>query len=848
MKLRPILLSLSLILTSLLPVMAQQGGGMTDQQVMQFMYLQNERGASRSDIVSSLIRKGVSIEQIRRIRARYEEQKKGQNTNGARNISGVENNASRMRQNNAQPGKTSRDAGAFAQQRARSKDVNTAGMSKQQRQRYEDERKSAYMDEMTSLLPDSLEKLSIYDDSGELKLGKQVFGRNIFNNKQLSFEPNMNIATPADYRLGPGDVVFIDVYGASQERYQCTVSPEGVIDIDNYGPVSVDGLTVAQANARLKATLGSRFSGSNVRLTVGQTRTITVDVMGEVNVPGTYTLSAFATVFNALYMAGGVNDIGTLRNIKIYRKKKLISTCDIYAYILDGDMKGNVRLQPGDVIIVGPYDCLVNVTGKVKRPMYYEMKSHESVGTLIKYAGGFTGDAYTKNLHLVRKKGGEMSVYTIDEFERNKFQLADGDSVSVDSTLNRFRNMVEIKGAVMRPGMYQMDGNVTTVRQLIEEAGGLREDAVTTHATMHRRKADRSLEVVRIDPQGILDHKVADVSLKNEDVLFIPSTQLAEGMKILTIGGEVQYPGTYEYADNTTLEDLVLQAGGLKDAASMMKVDVSRRIRDKKALQAGSQISQSFSFSLQNGFVIEGEPGFVLQPYDEVYVRRSPGYIEQQHVSVSGEITFAGTYALSSKGMRLSDLVKAAGGLTGEAYAEGAHLERTLTPEEKLKQQSMLQMVSMGDKTDSLNIVRLQDQESQSVGINLKEALANPGSNRYDIVLRDGDRLVIPQYNNTVSINGQVNYPNTVGYVDKARLSYYIDQAGGFGQRAKTRRVFAINMNGTVTRIRSSKDITPGCTILVPSKEKRRGVNLSEILALGSMTATLGMVVATLVK
>lgn len=300
----------------------------------------------------------------------------------------------------------------------------------------------------------------------------------------------------------------------------------GVINIENYGPVNVDGLTVNQANQRLKSTLGKRYAGSNIRLTVGQTKTITVNVMGEVKVPGTYTLSAFATVFNALYMAGGTNDIGTLRNIKIYRNGHLVSTCDIYDYILNGNMRGNVRLTSGDVIIVEPYECLVNITGKVKRPMYYEMKQKESVGTLIKYAGGFAGDAYQSNIHLVRKAGGEMSVFSIDDFERNSFQLADGDSVAVDSTLQRYRNMVEVKGAVMRPGKYQMDGSITTVRELIEAAGGLAEDAFVNRGFIHRMKDDRTLETVEIDIKGIVNHTIADIALKNEDVFYIPSKRL----------------------------------------------------------------------------------------------------------------------------------------------------------------------------------------------------------------------------------------------------------------------------------------------------------------------------------
>lgn len=818
--------------------------GMTDNQVMQYMIKETERGTPRQEIVTSLIERGVSIEQIRRIKKKYEKQNDG-SVIGARDISGSKGK-NRLRSNNGD--KKEELKGSYQRKQER-KEIDKSSLSEKQRKKLEREEKSEYMDEMDELLPDSLDQWDFPEDDFYKEKDKEkkikIFGHNIFNNRKLSFEPNMNIATPQDYRLGPGDEVYIDIWGASQERFESTVSPEGTINIESYGPVQVDGLTVAQANQRLRNSLGARYAGSRIKLTVGQTKTITVDVMGEVKVPGTYTLSAFSTVFNALYMAGGINEIGTLRNIKIFRKGRQISTCDVYDYILNGNMKDNVRLSAGDVIVVGPYDCLVNITGKVKRPMYYEMKSKESIGTLIKYAGGFTGDAYQGSINLIRKSGGMLSVYSIDDFERNSFQVADGDSVSVDSTLQRYRNMVEIKGAVNRPGMFQVDGNITTIRQLIEAAGGLTEDAFTARGTIHRRKADRTLEVIAVDIAGIMNHSVADIALKNEDVFFVPSQKLMQEERILTINGEVNYPGEYEFAENTTIEDFILQAGGLKDAASMVKVDISRRMRNQDATRSSSQVAESFSLSLKDGFVIDGTPGFILQPFDEVFVRRSPGYIEQQHVKVEGEIAFAGSYVLTNKGMRLSDLVKAAGGITKEAYALGAHLERTLTPAEKVKQQTLLKFAVSGDSVD---MRKLDLGDTQRVGINLEEALKNPGSNQWDIVLRDGDRLVIPQYNNTVSINGQVMYPNTVAYRDKAKLSYYIEQAGGYGQRAKSKRVFAVNMNGTVTRIRSAKDITPGCTILVPSKQRRKGMSFGEILSLGTMTATLGTVIATLVK
>ena len=821
--------------------------GMSDTQIMEYIVQQNAKGTSRDKIVKQLIERGVTIEQIRKAKEKYEKQQKG-TVPGARNISGAEaDNFTRLRKNNGDKRRNEQTTGRRPQRSDR-ENPDDPTLSERDRTRLQQARTDAYNDELDAFLPDSMgyytndyEQFVEDEEEGKIK----VFGRNIFNNKRLTFEPNMNIATPDDYRLGPGDEVYIDVWGASQQRFECTVSPEGVINIENFGPVQVSGLTVAQTNARLRSTLGARYAGSDVRLTVGQTRTITVDVMGEVKTPGTYTLSAFSTVFHALYMAGGTNDIGTLRNIKVFRNGRQITTCDIYDYILNGNMKGNVRLQPGDVVVVGSYECLVQVTGKVKRPMYYEMKSTESVGTLLRYAGGFTGDAYDQLVRLIRKSGGQLSVFSLDEFERGNFQLADGDSVAVDSTLQRYRNMVEVKGAVFRTGKYQMDGSITTVRQLIEAAGGLCEDAMKTRAVLHRLTDERRLQVVQVDLQGILAHTAPDIALRNEDVLFIPSRSYLIGEQKLSIHGEVVYPGEYDFAENTTLEDFILQAGGLTDAASLVKVDVSRRIRNQLATESSDKIAESYTFKLKDGFVVDGTPGFVLQPYDEVYVRRSPGYVEQQNVEVKGEVAFEGRYALVTKGMRLSDLVKQCGGLTPQSYAPGAHLERKLSPEEQLKQQSMIKLATLGDTTD---VRRLELSDVRVVAINLEKAIANPGSNQWDLVLQEGDVLVVPQYSNTVTINGEVLYPNTVGYDKNKKLSDYINSAGGFTQKARTGKVFAVGMNGSVTKVRSKKDITPGCNIVVPAKMRRRGVSLAEMMSVFTMLATLGTVVATLVK
>lgn len=811
---------------------------MTDEQVMQYVLKESQKGTSQSEIVANLMKQGVSIDQIQRLKNKYSKQNDG-SVMGAQDLVG----ASRLRQNKADS-KTQLKGNNMRKGTQNKVDLST--MSEYQRKQYMESQQSQYLDGLGFVLPDSAAMFDEIMNPKEDKNKKKIFGHDIFNKKELSFETDMNIPAPDDYQLGAGDLVFIDVSGASQMSFNGEVSPEGVLFVEGYGPITVGGLTLAQANVQAKKVLGRYFAGSKITLTVGQTKNITVNVMGEVNMPGTYTLSAFASVFHALYMAGGANEIGTLRNIKVYRNNRLVSTVDIYDYILNGKLSGNIRLASNDVIVVGPYESLVQIAGKVKRPMYYEMRPTESVSTLLKYSGGFTGDAYQDQVRLIRTNSGRKEVFSIDEFQMGTFKLADGDSLFVDSVLDRYANMVEVKGAVFRPGMYQVGGNVSTVRQLVEQAGGLSEDAFLARAVMHRRKADRTLEVIQVPIKEIMNHEAPDITLKNEDVLFIPSLQDSQDEKTLSIFGEVYYPGVYSFAENATIEDLVLQAGGLKDAASIVKVDVSRRIRDAKAQEASTVVAETFTLELKDGFVIDGQAGFKLQPFDEVFVRKSPGYVEQKHITIEGEVAFAGTYTLTNKGERLSDLVKMAGGLTPGAYPKGARLIRTLSEAERMKQQSLKKFIV---SKDSAEIKKFDLNTIRYVGINLDKAIENEGSEEWDLVLQDGDRLIIPQYSNTVTINGEVMYPNSVSYMPGKGLDYYINQAGGFSAKARKRKVFAVNMNGTVTRVRKAKDIQPGCEIVVPTKEdKKRAVSLGEILSIGTTAAALGTMISTLVK
>lgn len=813
--------------------------GMTDNQIMDYVIEQNAKGASRQQIVTQLMQRGVTIDQLRRIQKKYQKQIKN-GALGAEDITaGSQATKSRMREANGEQreDQVKRDKQNASQFRIKD------GKRQNQKHTYDNtDREYVEMDEAIDfMMPDSLRYYSDKDKTGKRK----IFGHDVFNNKNLTFESSMNLATPQSYVLGPGDAVNVDIWGASQESVTEVVTPDGTITIEGVGVIKLGGLSVSQAKAKLKRVLGPRYQGSNIELTLGQTRTITISVMGEVKVPGTYTMSAFATVYNALYMAGGPNDIGTLRNVKVYRKGKLLSSVDVYDFLLNGKLSGDVRLQDNDVITVSPYEALVNITGKVKRPMFYEMKKTESAATLLRYAGGFTGDAYTKAIRVNRKAGAGYSVFSIGEFDMSSFKLMDEDSVSVDSTLNRYQNMVEIRGAVFRPGMYQVGGEINTVKALVEAAAGLTEGAISQHAVMHRIKADRTLEMMSLDLRGILEGSVPDVPLKNEDVIYVANRQERDEKKTVTINGEVQYPGVYRFADNETIEDLIIQAGGPTESASLVKVDVARRITNPNATEAGENIAQNFSFKLNPDFTIADQPDFTLQPFDEVYVRRSPEYYEQQNITIEGEIQFQGIYALSSKNQRLSEIIKQAGGLTKRAYPEGTKLLRQMTQEERDMMETVLRTAQRNSGKDTIDVKKLLTNATYPVGIELEKALKYPGTED-DPILREGDRIVVPQYDGTIKINGEVLYPNTVYFKDGKNADYYIDLAGGATSTAKKSKTIIIYMNGMVARADRKHKPRPGCQIVVPTKKQRRGLGLQEWLSIGTSTASLGTMIATI--
>ena len=804
--------------------------GMSDAQVMRYIQREVKAGTSQSQIAVKLMQRGVDMKQLQRVRQQVTASQ-GTSASASGTSAGSASGNSRLRRSNGSVMVDAQGNPLYSQ---------TNGFAMGAAGEIEDiaSRPNVY-------LPDSM---------STMVNGKHVFGRDIFNRRMLTFEPNMNIATPANYVVGAGDRVIIDVYGASQKSEQLEVSPDGTITVEGFGPIHLAGLTVSAANEKIKQELGQRYKSSNIRMTVGQTRTISVNVMGEVTAPGTYTLSAFATVFHAIYMAGGVTGVGTLRSIKVYRGGRQLTVVDVYDYILNGKLAGNVRLADNDVIVVGPYDCLVDISGQVKRPMAYEMRKGESLATLLKYAGGFTSKAYKKGIQVNRVSGEQYSAYNVQEFDISSFKLMDGDSVTVDSILERYANTVQIKGAVFHPGMFDLGGTNNTVRSLIESAGGLTEDAFTAHAVLHRMKPDRVRKVLSVDIEGIMAGTIADMPLENEDILFIPFRNETLNERTLTIHGEVQMPGIYEYAEDETVEDFILQAGGLTDAASTARVDVSRRISDPGATQASDEIANMYSFVVKNGMVVDGDRSFTLEPYDEVYVRRSPAYQPQRNVLIEGEVLFPGNYALTTKNQRISELVKAAGGVTDQAYVRGARIERVMTEDEKFRNRQVLDLVRQKGQNAGLDKV-MQDEEAAdydinqardsvendtvrySVGIELDKALANPGSD-YDVTLKEGDRLIVPEYNGTVKINGNVMYPNTVAYSDGKRYKWYVNQAGGFGSRAKKSRTFVVYQNGTVSKAKKAR-IEPGCEIIVPSKTTTPTEVIGQIGAVGTSMATL---------
>lgn len=704
-----------------------------------------------------------------------------------------------------------------------------------------------------SLTVDKQEYVDLRMKADKENTKANVFGREIFNSKNLTFAPSMSIATPTNYILSAGDEVIVNLWGAAEATYNLTVSPEGNINIPNVGLINVAGITVGQAEGQIKNKLVSSVAGLSdgtvhIKITLGDIRSIKVNIVGEALTPGTYTLPSLATLFNALYSAGGVSNIGSLRNIKLYREGKEIATLDVYDYLLRGKMEVDMPLKDGDMIVVAPYENIVEVTGKVRRPRLYEMKRSENLGDLISYAGDFAGDAYTENISLARRSGGrQFSIYTVTKPEFRGFTLADRDSVAVGQILETYSNKVSIEGAVWREGNFELSDKIKTVGDLLRLAEGLRDDAFAGRSQIVRTKADKTLEIISINAGKILMGTAPDIALQNLDHIIVTSVNDMKEAQTISVKGEVNDPRTLPYAANMTLEDLIVLSKGLRESASKARIEVARRIKNPSSREASSERAKLFTFTIPEDLSLSDEiSSFTLEPFDEIYIRRSPGYSTQQNIFVTGEVTFAGEYTLSSSVNRLTDLVMMAGGLTPEAYVKGASLERRATLFDLQREKSLQTLTAKNKaKGDSVQVQQLNVGDYYPVGIDLQAAMADPGCT-FNLVLKEGDRLVVPTYNNVVKISGAVYFPVATTFTPGFNKADYIAAAGGYTIDAR-RRSFIIYMNGTVSA-KSSAKIEPGCEIVVPSRQRAEPMGAQGWISLGSSVVSMAAMIVSLLR
>lgn len=822
---------------AMIAIAAMAQSSMTDQQVLDYVKRGLSQGKSQKIIMQELVTRGVDRAQAQRVRRLYEKEMAG----GQQEDQDVTSSASDDRSHSTK--KSDKARTTDKKRKADKEDVSST-----KRSRLSDEYEEEGVDYLDEEYDDDYAELyadPILDKSNE------IYGHNIFLNKKLSFAPSASMPTPVNYVLGAGDEVIVDIYGANQSTIRSVITPEGYINVEVLGPVYLSGKTISEANAYLKKRLSSIYEGlaneeeTEIQLSLGQIRSIQVTIMGEVPNPGTFMVNSLSTVFHAMFTAGGVSDIGTVRAIKLIRKNKTVASVDVYDLLTTGSRKSDVRLEEGDIILVDPYTQLVKLNGQVKRPMKFEMKPGETVSDLLKYAGGFDQSSYTGSVSVVRQSGHNYVVRTVNSSEFSSFALEDGDEVEVLKMEARFENKISVTGAVKLPGVYEL-GEVKTVKQLIEKAGGLQPEAFTDRVVIHREREDKTLETKGVNLSGIYNGTVADVPLCNKDELFVPSIFDMEDQGVLVIRGEVAKPDTIPYAANTTIQDLIIHAGGLLRSASVVRIDVDRLVEDEESFTAQSEIAQHFTFNMKDGFAVDDAMSFVLEPYDVVTVRRSPSYVPGKTVTVSGEVNFPGVYNMNKREERVSDLVDRAGELTDFAYAKGAHITRVLTESEReLAMTAVRAMVNNGDSL--VPVLR----DNYTVALDLEKALKNPGS-EYDLVLREGDVLEIPVFNNTVRIGGAVQLQTTVTYEKGLNKRKLVDMAGGYLKRAYKTKAFIVYMNGKVAKLKWNTPIEPGCQVFIPIKAKKNGAaNVTQALSIASATASLGMMgvsIANLLK
>jgi len=707
------------------------------------------------------------------------------------------------------------------------------------------------------------------------ELKSKIFGASLFQNANPQFEPNLNLATPKNYVIGTGDELMIEIYGYSEASYKLTVSPEGNINIPNIGVVSVSGSTIESASTRIRNSLSSIYSGisngtTSVNITLSNIRSIKVILTGEIVKPGTYTLPSVASAFNALYASGGPTLNGTMRDIRIIRNGRVISTLDVYDFLVNGSLTNNITLQDQDVIFVPPYYKRVELIGQVKHPALFELKTGETFDDLLKYAGGFTEYAYQDRIQVLKNTGRERRIEDLLSSQFSQYEPESGDKFTITRILERFENRVTISGAVFRPGNYELSPGLT-LSMLIKKADGVKEDAFLNLGYITRLKPDLQPEQISFNVANILAGTDPDIQLKKEDKIFISSIFDIKDAYSLKIDGEVRNPGTYEYAEGRTIKDLILEAGGFKESATPLRIEISRRMTDTDITSKDGDMAEIFQLDLSKNFTGK-DADFILKPFDMVFIRTAPGYETQKTVRIEGEVLYPGNYAISKKDERITDIIQRAGGFTPFAYIKGASLKRmgtlSLQAAATRDDQIALQMEREDDQQTLETITALQDQNAalsqgelqqkinnDYVGVNFTKILEKP-EDKQNLLLRDGDVIFIPKELQTVQVGGEVLSPVTAVYVPNRGLKYYISQAGGFSEQALKKRSYVVYANGSVKStknflgIHNYPNVEPGAEVFVPKKEfrQRQTISPQAWVGIGSTIASMAAVIFSIIN
>ena len=690
------------------------------------------------------------------------------------------------------------------------------------------------------------------------KSKSEVFGADLFNNPNINFSGNINgIATPKNYVIGPEDEIAIDIFGFQETNPRLTVSPEGSINIPNVGVVYVNGLTVEQATKRIKDKMARNgYAGLNsgqtqILVSIGKIRTIRVTVIGEAKNPGTYTVSSLSNLFNVLYQSGGPSEKGSLRTIELVRNNSVIAKLDAYDFLLKGMQTTNVRLEDQDVVRIPVAANLVKVKGEIKREGIYEMLPSENLSRLIEYAGGFSNKAYTASLNIIQYTDKEKRIKDVQNDAFKNYVPNNGDEVSVGKILDRYNNRIIIDGAVYRPGEYELTTGLTLF-QLLKKSDGLKDDAFKERGLLFRTNEDLSKEVINFNVGQMITGKATDILLKKDDSISIASAKDFKEMFTLTVNGEVKKPGVYDFYNGITLKDLLFQTGGFTDAASAQHIEIARRLRGDSANT--TKIAEVIEIATEADLSNKGND-IKLKPWDVIIVRTNPGYKSQISVKVEGEVVYPGTYVLSNKQERVSDIIKRAGGLTQQADKEGANIVRVNNNILKENAIERIQRLKNSQDTSS-KLLEDVSKPTVKIGLRLDKILNNSVNNFEDITLIEGDVINVPKERNVVKVNGEVMFPTEVVYKEGASIDYYIDKAGGFTENAKKSKLYVLNANGSAAKtnkflfFKNYPSVKAGSEILVPKIPERKGMGLTtgELIALGSGLASIAGVVIAIIN